>query len=117
METRIQLEQQLKRLKMPGILHALHLRVAEAQQNRIGYLEFLSRLIDDETQSRENSMLAKRLKTAAFGVQQTFEQFGEVPRGGLRDLRRGAPLSSGKRWVTWRLSACTLRVSTQISFS
>lgn len=48
METRPQLEQQLKRLKMPGVLHALDLRVAEAQQSGLGYLEFLSLLIDDE---------------------------------------------------------------------
>ena len=92
MEARIQLEQQLKRLKMPGVLHALDLRVAEAQQSGLGYLEFLSLLIDDEMQSRENNMLAKRLKAAAFGVQQTFEQFDfrfneqSLPPATLRDL-------------------------------
>jgi DNA replication protein DnaC len=92
METRAQLEQQLKRLKMPGVLHALDLRVAEAQQASLGYLEFLSLLIDDEMQSRENNMLAKRLKAAAFGVQQTFEQFDfrfneqSLPPATLRDL-------------------------------
>jgi DNA replication protein DnaC len=92
METRIQLEKQLKRLKMPGVLHALDLRVAEAQQASLGYLEFLSLLIEDEMQNRENNMLAKRLKAAAFGVQQTFEQFDfrfnehSLPAATLRDL-------------------------------
>lgn len=92
MEARIQLEQQLKRLKMPGVLHALDMRVAEAQQSGLGYLEFLSLLIDDEMHSRENNMLAKRLKAAAFGVQQTFEQFDfrfneqSLPPATLRDL-------------------------------
>lgn len=92
MENRSQLEYQLKRLKMPGALQTLDLRVSQARESNLGYLEFLSLLIEDEMQSRENNMLAKRLKAAGFGVEQTFEQFDfrfndeALPASTLRDL-------------------------------
>ncbi|MCK4515574.1 MAG: IS21-like element helper ATPase IstB [Spirochaetaceae bacterium] len=75
MGNRQHLETNLKRLKMPGLARALDTRVSEARENDLGHLEFLSLLIDDEMNSRENSMLGKRLKAAGFGVQKTFEQF------------------------------------------
>ena len=64
MEDRAHLHAHLKRLKMPGLAAALEQRLREARENDLGYLEFLSLLIDDEMNSRENSMLAKRLKAA-----------------------------------------------------
>ncbi len=36
------LQDQLKRLKMPGLWQALDLRLSEAQTNNLGHLEFLS---------------------------------------------------------------------------
>ena len=92
MDNRHHLEQQLKRLKMPGLAQTLDLRLSEARENNLGYLEFLSLLIEDEMGSRENNMLSKRLKAAGFGVQQTFEQFDfrfneeALPASTLRDL-------------------------------
>lgn len=92
MEDHHHLENNLKRLKMPGLARALEVRIREARENDLGYLEFLSLLIDDEMESRENSMLAKRLKAAGFGVQKTFEQFDfrfneeALPAKTLRDL-------------------------------
>jgi DNA replication protein DnaC len=92
MEERKHLETNLKRLKMPGLARALETRIEQARESDLGYLEFLSLLIDDEMNSRENSMLAKRLKAADFGVQKTFEQFDfkfneeALPAKTLRDL-------------------------------
>lgn len=92
MEARNHLESNLKRLKMPGLARSLDTRVAEARENDLGHLEFLSLLIDDEMNSRENSMFAKRLKAAGFGVEKTFEQFDfrfnaqALPAKTLRDL-------------------------------
>ncbi len=92
METRQHLETNLKRLKMPGLARSLEIRLAEARENDLGHLEFLSLLIDDEMNSRENSMLGKRLKAAGFGVEKTFEQFDfrfneeALPAKTLRDL-------------------------------
>lgn len=92
MNHRPQLDVQLRRLKMPGILQNLDLRLSQAREERLGHLEFLSLLITDEIGSRENSMLAKRLKSAGFGIEQTFEQFDfrfneeALPSAVLRDL-------------------------------
>ena len=92
MEDRQHLETNLKRLKMPGLARALEGRLQEARETDLGHLEFLSLLIDDEMNSRENSMLSKRLKAAGFGVQKTFEQFDfkfneeALPAKTLRDL-------------------------------
>ena len=73
MEIRHQLEGQLKQLKMPGLSQAIDLRLAEARENDLGHLEFLSLLISDELDNRENNMLAKRIRAAGFGVQKTCE--------------------------------------------
>ena len=48
MEIRQHLEKNLKRLKMPGLVYNLELRLQEAADNKLGYLEFLSLLIQDE---------------------------------------------------------------------
>lgn len=92
MEMKGQMEQQLRRLKMPGILNNLDLRVAEAQENKLGYLEFLWLLVQDEVLSREANNLAKRIKAAGFGNEKTFEgydfQFNEevLSASLIRDL-------------------------------
>ena len=92
MEIRHHLQEQLKRLKMPGLWQALDLRLAEARDQKLGHLEFLSLLIQDELANREDNMLGKRLRAAGFGVQRTFEDFDfrfneeALPASMLRDL-------------------------------
>jgi len=75
MEIRQHLEQNLKRLKMPGLGYNLELRLQEARENQLGYLEFLSLLIQDEIVNREGNNLQKRVKAAGFGIIKTFEGF------------------------------------------
>jgi len=92
MEKRQELEQALKRLKMPGVCNALEMRLAEARESKLGHLEFLSLLVQDELASREDSMFARRLKAAGFGVEKTFQEFDfhfndkALPPSTLRDL-------------------------------
>ena len=92
MEIRHHLQDQLKRLKMPGLSQALDLRLAEARDQKLGHLEFLSLLIQDELANREDNMLGKRLRAAGFGVQRIFEDFDfrfneeALPASMLRDL-------------------------------
>jgi DNA replication protein DnaC len=92
MQMRQELERQLKRLKMPGLWHALEIRLAEAREGKLGHLEFLALLIQDELSSREDSMFTKRLKAAGFGVEKTFADFDyrfndkALPPATLRDL-------------------------------
>ena len=92
MEKRQELEQALKRLKMPGVWNALEVRLAEARESKLGHLEFLSLLIQDEIASREDSMFAMRMKAAGFGVEKTFQEFDyhfnekALPPATVRDL-------------------------------
>ena len=48
MEMHHHLERNLKRLRMPGMLYNLENRAQEAQENNLGYLEFLRLLLQDE---------------------------------------------------------------------
>lgn len=82
----------LKRLKMPAISENLEIREREARENNLGYIEFLSLLIQDEIASRENNILQKRIVSGNLHSGLTFECFdfkfnNEVlPSQTLRDL-------------------------------
>jgi DNA replication protein DnaC len=65
----------LKRLKLPAVAENLELREREAREQRLGYIEFLSLLIQDEISSREANILAKRLQTGALDPRFSFESF------------------------------------------
>jgi len=65
----------LKRLRLgyaSGVLEAHH---QQALKDKLGYLEFLERLIDDELHSRDDKGLQKRLRAAHFPVVKTLEEF------------------------------------------
>jgi DNA replication protein DnaC len=92
MEFRHHLEDNLKRLRMPGMAANFDLRVQEAKDTAMGYLEFLSLLVQDELTNRQANNFHKRLKTAGFGQEKTFEGFDftftqeAFPSSVLRDL-------------------------------
>jgi DNA replication protein DnaC len=92
MEFRHHLEENLKRLRMPGMSANVTLRVQEAEANSMGYVEFLSLLVQDELTNRNANNMMKRLKMAGFGHEKTFEGFDflfnqEVfPPAVIRDL-------------------------------
>ena len=65
----------LKRLRLPAMADNLDLRTQEAEQARLGYLEFASLLIQDELASRESNSFQKRLKVAGVASRMTFEMF------------------------------------------
>jgi len=82
----------LKRLKLPGMADSLDRRAQEAEQTKLGYLEFASLLIQDELASRETNTFQKRLKAAGFSTRMTFESWdydfnqGVLPAPTVRDL-------------------------------
>jgi DNA replication protein DnaC len=82
----------LKRLKLPAVSENLEAREREAREQRLGYIEFLSLLIQDEIASREANILAKRLSTGALDPRFSFESFDfgfnaeAVPPSTIRDL-------------------------------
>jgi DNA replication protein DnaC len=92
MELKHQLIDNLKSLRLSGILETIDTRLTEASESNQGYLEFLSLIIGDEIDKRGASRLKKRIRTANFGEEKTFEQFDfrfnelEIPKAQLKDL-------------------------------
>jgi DNA replication protein DnaC len=88
----------LKALKLGGMQQSLALRLEQAQQQRLGYTEFLELLLGDEIERRANRALASRLGKARFeDGDKTFENFDwafnpKLPREQLRDLATGGYL-------------------------
>ncbi len=70
-----QLQQQLKQLKLSGILTTLDMRVLESQQNQLDYKSFLSLLLQDEIEMRNERKVNRTIKQAHFGQMQTLEEF------------------------------------------
>ena len=82
MNDRHHLEANLKRLRMPGISMNLDMRSQEASENNFSYVDFLSLVIQDEIEQRENNNLKKRIRAAKFGMERTFEGFDFKFNGG-----------------------------------
>jgi len=85
----------LKALKLGGMQESLPLRLDQAQQQRLGYTEFLELLLGDEIERRASRALASRLSRARFeDGDKTFENFDwtfnpKLPQEQLRDLATG----------------------------
>jgi DNA replication protein DnaC len=93
-----QLVSSLKALRLGGMQESLPLRLDQAQQHRLGYLEFLEFLLGDEIERRANRALASRLSKAHFeDGDKTFENFDwtfnpALPQEQVRDLASGGYL-------------------------
>jgi hypothetical protein len=86
-----ELQTQLKTLRLGGMLHTLELRRAQAEDQRLGHLEFLALLLDHEIDRRQFKMLAERLHRAHFEEEKTLEEFDwsynpQIPAEQLRNL-------------------------------
>jgi DNA replication protein DnaC len=70
-----QLRNRLKQLRLSGILETLDVRVHQAGEEQWPYLDFLERLLEDETERRHHKQLALRLRRANFQADKTLERF------------------------------------------
>ncbi len=87
----LQLQPRLKRLKLGGMLQTLELRLDQAHQEKLGHLEFLELMLEDEIQRRANKALARRIGRARFEEAQTLSDFDfafnpKIPASQIRDL-------------------------------
>ena len=87
----LQLQPQLKRLKLGGMLQTLELRLDQAHQDKLGHLEFLELMLEDEIQRRANKALARRIGRARFEEERTLADFDfafnpKIPSAQIRDL-------------------------------
>jgi len=91
MSTIEELAQQLKRLRMPGIMQSLDLRIQQAVEDNLSHEDFLCRLLTDEVERRDAKQLQLRLRKAAFSHDKTLESFdfefnGSIPKSKIIDL-------------------------------
>src|SRR3989339_1572208 len=85
------LQGKLKALKLGGMLDSLELRLEQAQQSHLGFVEFLEMLLEDELQRRANKSLVMRVARARFEEVKTFEGFDfafnpKIPAQQIKDL-------------------------------
>jgi len=69
------LSNKLRKLRLGHAASVLEAHHQAAINEKLGYLEFLERLVDDELQTREHKGLDKRIRTARFPVLKTLEDF------------------------------------------
>jgi DNA replication protein DnaC len=75
MDLQHQLTPQLKRLRLSGILDTLEVRNQQAIGEKWSYVEFLSRLVQDEVERRDHKQLTLHLHRATLNTGKTLESF------------------------------------------
>ena len=75
MELRHQLTPNLKRLRLSGILETLEARNQQAIDGQWSFVEFLSRLLEDEVERRGQKQLDLRIRRARVNTTKTLEGF------------------------------------------
>ena len=65
MELKHQLSGQLRHLRMSGVMETLEVRNRQAIDGQWSYIEFLSRLVEDEVERRAQKQLVLRLRQLA----------------------------------------------------
>ena len=88
------LRDQLRKLRLSGLLETLEVRVQEAQGARLTHAEFLELILQDELLVRDQRKIARRVKSAAFRDLKTLEDFDwsfnpRIPRTQMYDLATG----------------------------
>jgi len=84
----------LKLLRLSGIAESLEVRLDQARESSLGYLEFLQLILQDEVERRHAHGVQRRLKQAAFQEHKAIEEFdftalpGVNPKA-VKDLAAG----------------------------
>jgi DNA replication protein DnaC len=95
------LQTTLKKLRLGGMLDTLEPRLQQADQERLGYLQFLELMLEDEIARREQRGLALRIAQAHFEEIKTLEEFDfsfnpKIPAQKIRDLATCRFLAAGE---------------------
>lgn len=69
------LSMQLRTLRLSGMLDTLEARKRQAVADQWSYIEFLSRLLEDEIERRAQKQLALRLRRGTLNTSKTLEEF------------------------------------------
>ena len=81
----------LKKLRLSGLAQTLDVRLQEAAGNSLRHAEFLELLLQDELLVRQERLIARRIKAAAFRDIKTMEDFDwsfnpSIPKRQVYDL-------------------------------
>ena len=75
LDTAHQLTPHLKQLRLSGVLETLEARNRQAIDGKWTYVEFLSRLLEDEVERRAQKQLALRLRRGSVNTNKSLESF------------------------------------------
>lgn len=75
MELKHQLAGQLRQLRLSGVLETLDSRNRQAIDDKWSYMEFLSRILEDEVERRAQKQLKLRLRRGALNTNKSLEGF------------------------------------------
>lgn len=75
MELNDALRLQLRTLRLSGMLETLDVRHRQAVQEQWGFMDFLTRLLEDEVERRAQKQLALRLRRSTLNSSKTLEEF------------------------------------------
>lgn len=75
MSSTVELNPLLRRLRLSGVLETLEVRNKQAIEERMSYVDFMSLVLNDEHERREQKKLSMRIRRGSFDVTKTFETF------------------------------------------
>ena len=89
------LRRTLRQLRLSGLAASLEVRLQEAAGHQLSHMEFLELILQDEQNVRQQRLLTRRTKIAAFRDTKTLDGFDfsfnpSVPRKQIYDLATGA---------------------------
>ena len=70
-----ELDRSLRHLRLGGMADALSMRSQQARAESLGPLDFISLLVHDELQRRQDRLISRRIKAAGFRDQRTLDAF------------------------------------------
>ncbi len=62
----IELDRALRKLRLSGMANLLDIRLLEARTSNLAHTDFLSTLVSDELQRRQDRLVERRVKHARF---------------------------------------------------
>lgn len=71
----VNLRDALRRLRLSGLAESLEVRLQEAASSRLSHAEFLELILQDELAVRQDRLIARRTKAAAFRDQKLLDDF------------------------------------------
>jgi len=95
------LRKRLRQLRLSGLAQALDVRLQEATSHGLSHLEFLELILQDEDNVRQQRLLARRQKGAAFRETRTLDDFDfsfnpSIKRKIIYDLAAGQFIREGR---------------------